>query len=212
MTEKNGVGFLLLGLLAPQARAQDDPRASSAPHHAAATDNGPVKIVRESTERFHDVQKSAVRDDQIKRDAPIRSAPRAASRMRVGVSGESTHRSGVSTRDPTRPQRHRATPFDRLQRREGASTRSSGASASFRHARRRPRLPRATAGGARSGVDGAARTTVREGLQTERRSSQCEAPIPRFERDSTLLQAVADSAALRTVTLEPLNPEPTMNP
>lgn len=146
MTEKNGVGFLLLGLLAPQARAQDDPRASSAQHHAAATGNGPVKIVRESTERFHDVQKSAVRDDQIKRDAPITSAPRAASRMRVGVSGESTHRSGVSTRDPTRPQRHRATPFDRLQRREGASTRSSGASASFRHARRRPRLPRATAG------------------------------------------------------------------
>ena len=50
------VGILLVGFLPPHVRAQDGRTARSAQHHVAATDNALVRIVRESTERFRDVE------------------------------------------------------------------------------------------------------------------------------------------------------------
>jgi hypothetical protein len=48
------IGILLIGLMAPAARAQDERAARSARHHEPA-DNALVRVVRESTERFRDV-------------------------------------------------------------------------------------------------------------------------------------------------------------
>jgi hypothetical protein len=47
--------LVLMGGLSPQVRAQENGTASSAAHHVPATDNALVRVVRESTERFHDV-------------------------------------------------------------------------------------------------------------------------------------------------------------
>jgi hypothetical protein len=47
--------FVLIGFLSPQVRAQDDPTVRTAQHHAQASANALVRVVRESTERFRDV-------------------------------------------------------------------------------------------------------------------------------------------------------------
>ena len=49
------VSMLLIGFHPPLVRAQDDGTARSAQHHVQETDNGLVTVVREATERFHDV-------------------------------------------------------------------------------------------------------------------------------------------------------------
>jgi hypothetical protein len=49
-----GVLFLV-GVLSPRVRAQGTENARAAQHHALAPENALVKIVRESTARFHDV-------------------------------------------------------------------------------------------------------------------------------------------------------------
>jgi hypothetical protein len=50
------IGFLvLIAIPSPQARAQDEPTKATAQHHAPATANPLVRLVRESTERFQDV-------------------------------------------------------------------------------------------------------------------------------------------------------------
>ena len=46
---------LLMGVQSPLLGAEEGRTAGTAQHHPAATDNSLVKIVRESTERFHDV-------------------------------------------------------------------------------------------------------------------------------------------------------------
>jgi hypothetical protein len=48
-------GLVLVGFLSPPVQAQDDRAVRTVQHHPPATDNGLVKMVRESTERFHDV-------------------------------------------------------------------------------------------------------------------------------------------------------------
>ena len=47
--------LVLMGFLSALLRAQDQPVTRAAQHHAPATENALVKIVRESTERFRDV-------------------------------------------------------------------------------------------------------------------------------------------------------------
>ena len=47
--------LVLIGVLSPQVRAQENPNTETAQHHVPATDNALVKVVREATERFHDV-------------------------------------------------------------------------------------------------------------------------------------------------------------
>ncbi len=126
------------------------------------------------------------RPDQTRR-IQDQNAPPVASRLHVGVSGELIHRSGASTRVPSRSQRRRATPVDRGPRREAASTRSSGVSAIPRHVRHRSCLPHARAVGVRSGrVHAATRTPVREGPHTKS-SSSLAAPIP---APQSLLQTI----------------------
>jgi len=48
--------LVLMGLLSPVVRAQDDHTARTAQHHVQATDNALVRTVREATERFRDVE------------------------------------------------------------------------------------------------------------------------------------------------------------
>jgi hypothetical protein len=47
--------LVLIGLLSPQVRAQENGTAPTAQHHVPATANALVTVVRESTERFRDV-------------------------------------------------------------------------------------------------------------------------------------------------------------
>ena len=48
--------FVLMGFLSPLVRAHDDRTDQSARHHVPAADNALVRVVRESTERFRDVE------------------------------------------------------------------------------------------------------------------------------------------------------------
>ena len=51
------IGVLVpMGVLSPQVRAQEHGTARTALHHGPAADNALVRVVRESTERFRDVE------------------------------------------------------------------------------------------------------------------------------------------------------------